>query len=38
VLGGGSHMQKPSNPCKHGQRTLGGDDDDDDESDDPQID
>jgi len=24
-------MQKPSNPCKYGQRTLNGDDDDDDE-------
>jgi len=24
-----SHMQKPSNPCKHGQRTLNGDVDDD---------
>jgi len=22
-------MQKPSNPCRHGQRTLNGDDDDD---------
>jgi len=26
-LGGGSHMQKPSNPCKCGQWTLNGDDD-----------
>jgi len=24
-------MQKPSNPCKNGQRTLNGDDDDDDD-------
>jgi len=29
-LGGGvsSHLQKPSNACKHGQRTLKGDEDD----------
>jgi len=26
-------MQKPSNQCKHGQRTLNGDDDDDDDDD-----
>jgi len=24
-------MQKPSNPCKHGQGTLNGDDDNDDD-------
>jgi len=29
-LGGGFHIQNPSNPCKHGQRTLNGDDDYDD--------
>jgi len=27
-------MQKPSNPCKHGQRTLNGEDDDDDDDED----
>jgi len=33
----GSHMQKPSNPCKHGQQKLNRDDDDDDDDDDDEY-